>query len=142
MAENVIYIPVETLRRFTEDVFMNLDVPEKDAKICADVLITSDLRGIDSHGVGRLKMYYDRIKAGIQFPETHLQMLKETRTTATLDGGHGMGHVISYRAMQMAIEKAKEYGLGAVAVRNSTHWNCRLLRIDGSEREYDGSDRY
>lgn len=122
MTENVIYIPVETLRHFTEDVFMKLNVPEEDAKICADILLRSDLRGIDSHGVGRLKMYYDRIKAGIQFPETRLQVLKETATTATLDGGHGMGHVIGYRAMQMAIKKAKEYGLGAVAVRNSTHY--------------------
>ena len=122
MAENIIHIPVETLRRFTEDVFINLDVPEEEAKICADVLISSDLRGIDSHGVGRLKMYYDRIKAGIQFPETHLQVLKETAATAALDGGHGMGHVIGYRSMEMAIKKAKEYGLGAVAVRNSTHY--------------------
>ncbi|MFW9917678.1 MAG: Ldh family oxidoreductase [Candidatus Thorarchaeota archaeon] len=122
MAEKVIYIPVETLKRFMNDVFMKLGVPGEDAQICSDILIASDLRGIDSHGVGRLKMYYDRIKAGIQFPETKLQFLKETATTATIDGGHGMGHVIGYRSMELAIKKAREYGLGAVAVRNSTHY--------------------
>jgi LDH2 family malate/lactate/ureidoglycolate dehydrogenase len=122
MTDTVIHIPFKTLKRFMKDVFVKLGVPEGDAAICTDVLIAADLRGIDSHGVGRLKMYYDRMKAGIQFPVTRLEVLKETATTATLDGGHGMGHVIGYRAMEMAMKKAKEYGLGAVAVRNSTHY--------------------
>jgi len=126
MAEQVVYIPVETLERFMVDVFVSMGVPPEDAAICADVLIASDLRGIESHGVGRLKMYYDRIRAGIQQPVTDFQVVKETPTTAVVDGGHGMGHVIAYRAMRMAIDKAREYGLGAVAVRNSTHFG-----IDG-----------
>jgi LDH2 family malate/lactate/ureidoglycolate dehydrogenase len=103
-------------------VFEGLGVPEADARICADVLITSDLRGIESHGVGRLKYYYDRIKAGVQFTETDIEIVKETETTALIDGHDGMGHVIAYRAMQMAIEKARQYGLGAVTVRNGTHF--------------------
>ena len=122
MADNVIQIPVETLKSFMKDVFVKLGVPEEEAEICRDVLIASDLRGIDSHGVGRLKMYYDRIKAGIQFTETNFEIVKETETTATIDGHHGMGHVIGYKAMRMAMDKAKQYGLGAVAVRNSTHY--------------------
>ncbi len=126
MVEQEILVPVETLERFMVDVFVGLGVPPEDAAICADVLIASDLRGIESHGVGRLKMYYDRIRAGIQQPVTHFQVVKETPTTAVVDGGHGMGHVIAYRAMKMAIEKARVYGLGAVAVRNSTHFG-----IDG-----------
>jgi len=126
MVEQEILVPVETLERFMVDVFVGLGVPPEDAAICVDVLIASDLRGIESHGVGRLKMYYDRIRAGIQQPVTHFQVVKETPTTAVVDGGHGMGHVIAYRAMKMAIEKARVYGLGAVAVRNSTHFG-----IDG-----------
>jgi len=126
MADQTILVPVETLERFMRDVFVALGVPAEDAAICADVLITSDRRGIESHGVGRLKMYYDRIRAGIQQPVTRFQVVKEGPTTAVVDGGHGMGHVIAYRAMQMAIDKAREYGLGAVAVRNSTHFG-----IDG-----------
>ncbi len=126
MAEQEVLIPVETLERFMVDVFVGLGVPAEDAAICAEVLIASDLRGIESHGVGRLKMYYDRIRAGIQQPVTRFQVVKETPTTAVVDGGHGMGHVIGYRAMRMAIDKARVYGLGAVAVRNSTHFG-----IDG-----------
>ena len=122
MEENVILIPVETLKSFMKDVFVKLGVPEDEAEICRDILIASDLRGIDSHGVGRLKMYYDRIKDGIQFTKTQFEIIKETATTATVDGDHGMGHVISYKAMRMAMDKAKEYGLGSVAVRNSTHY--------------------
>ena len=77
MAGDEVYVPVETLRRFMVDVFVHLRVPDDDADICADVLIASDLRGIDSHGIGRLKMYYDRIRAGIQFPQTHFQVIND-----------------------------------------------------------------
>ncbi len=115
-------IPVEVVESFMKAVFQALGTPEEDAAICADVLITSDLRGIESHGIGRLKYYYDRIKAGVQFTQTRIDVVEETETTAVLDGNHGMGHVIAYRAMRMAMDKARRYGLGAVAVRNSTHF--------------------
>lgn len=104
------------------DVFEALGTPAEDARVCADVLIASDLRGIESHGVGRLKYYYDRIKMGVQVTQTEIEVVRETETTALIDGHHGMGHVIASRAMQLAIEKAHRYGLGAVAVRNGTHY--------------------
>lgn len=104
------------------EVFLKLGVPETDAKICSEVLIASDLRGIESHGIGRLKMYYDRIKKGIQNPVTSIDVVRDKAATAVWDGNHGMGHVIGVKAMQTAIDKAKQYGLGAVAVRNSTHY--------------------
>jgi len=115
-------IPVKVIENFMMDVFQALGTPEEDARICADVLITADLRGIDSHGVGRLKYYYDRIKAGVHLTTTNMTVVKETETTALVDGGHGMGHVIAYRSMRMAMDKAKRYGVGAVAVRNGTHF--------------------
>lgn len=116
------YVPVDTIHWFMQEVFLGLSVPEKDALICADVLISSDLRGIESHGVGRLKMYYDRILAGIQNPVTTIDVVNDRNAVAVWDGNHGMGHVIGTRAMQNAIEKAREYGIGSVAVRNSTHY--------------------
>jgi L-2-hydroxycarboxylate dehydrogenase (NAD+) len=115
-------VPVDVIERFMMDVFAALGVPADDARICTDVLIASDLRGIESHGIGRLKYYYDRIKAGIHFPQTRLEIIKETETTALVDGHHGMGQVIGYRSMHMAIAKARAHGLGAVSVRNSTHF--------------------
>jgi L-2-hydroxycarboxylate dehydrogenase (NAD+) len=116
------YLPVDVIQQFMVDVFEALGTPPDEAQICADVLIASDLRGIESHGVGRLKYYYDRIQAGVQFVETKIEVVKETETTALVDGHHGMGHVIAHRAMHLAIDKAKAYGLGAVAVRNGTHF--------------------
>ncbi len=116
------YVPVIVIENFMMDVFQGLGVPENDARICADVLITSDLRGIESHGVGRLKYYYDRIQAGVQVTKTEIEIEKETETTVLINGHHGMGHVISYRAMRLAMDKAKRYGLGAASVRNGTHF--------------------
>jgi L-2-hydroxycarboxylate dehydrogenase (NAD+) len=121
MAE-IIYIPVDVIQAFIVDVFTRLGVPENDAAISADVLITSDLRGIESHGVGRLKYYYDQITSGRHRTMTEIEVVKETETTALLDGHHGTGHVIAYRAMRMAMDKARQYGTGAVTVRNSTHF--------------------
>jgi len=121
MAERT-YIPVNVVESFMMDVFQGLGVPQEEARICTDVLIASDLRGIESHGVARLKYYYDHIKAGIQFTRSEIEIVKETETTALVDGHHGMGHVIAYRSMRIAMDKAKKYGLGAVAVRNGTHF--------------------
>jgi L-2-hydroxycarboxylate dehydrogenase (NAD+) len=120
--EEITYIPVEAAGRLMIDVFVGLGTPPEDAGICASVLLASDLRGIESHGLGRLKYYYDRIRAGVQFTHTQIEIVKETATTALIDGHHGMGHVIAYRSMQMAIDKARGSGLGAVSVRNGTHF--------------------
>ncbi|OFZ51793.1 MAG: lactate dehydrogenase [Bdellovibrionales bacterium RIFOXYB1_FULL_37_110] len=123
MSEKVTWVPFNTLEKFMIDVFKGMGVPAEDAKISAEVLITADKRGIDSHGIGRLKtIYYDRIKIGIQKPVTEFEIVREGPTTAVVDGHHGMGHTIGKRAMQMAIDKAKKYGMGMVAVRNSTHY--------------------
>ena len=115
-------LPVSTLQEFMTEVLTRIGVPASDAQICSEILIASDLRGIESHGIGRLKMYYDRIRAGIQDPITRIDVIKDRMATAVWDGNHGMGHVISKSAMQTAIDKAAQFGLGAVAVRNSTHY--------------------
>jgi LDH2 family malate/lactate/ureidoglycolate dehydrogenase len=116
------YLPVNQAKELMVAVFTKLGVPEGDAIICSEVLIASDLRGIESHGIGRLKMYYDRIKLGVQHPQTNIDIIRDKASVAVWDGNHGMGHVIGYRAMEAAINKAKQFGLGAVAVRNSTHY--------------------
>lgn len=100
-----------------------MGVPTEDARLCADVLLESDRRGIESHGCNRFKpIYIDRIKSGILNPVTKIDILKETPTTAVLDANDGMGMVASKKAMDMCIEKAHKYGMGMVAVRNSSHY--------------------
>ncbi|MDR1410298.1 MAG: Ldh family oxidoreductase [Oscillospiraceae bacterium] len=113
----------KTIYAFVEDAFVGAGVPREDAKICADVLLESDKRGIESHGCNRFKpIYIDRIEDGIQNPVTNFEIVRETKTTAVIDGHDGMGQVIGHRAMQMAIDKAKEFGLGMTVVRNSCHY--------------------
>lgn len=123
MKEDKIYLPWDEAASFMKKAFMKLNVPEKDAEICIDVLLESDRRGIESHGCNRFKpIYIDRIMEGILNPITEFEIIRETATTAVVDGHDGMGMVISHKAMQMAIEKAKKYGMGMVAVKNSSHY--------------------
>ncbi len=113
----------DTLEAYIKKVFCAVGVPDEDAKICADILIESDKRGIDSHGIGRLKpIYIDRIREGVINPLTKIDTIKDGPTTAVLDANNGMGQVVSKYAMALAIEKAKKYGMGMVAVRNSNHY--------------------
>ncbi len=117
------WVDFTLLEAFMTDVFKAIGVPADDAAICSEVLITADKRGIDSHGIGRLKtIYYDRIKAGILNPVTNFEIIREAPATAVIDGHHGMGHVIAKKAMQLAIDKAGQFGMGMTAVRNSSHY--------------------
>lgn len=122
MAKNNI-VDFETLNNFVIDSFVGYGIPRADAEICADILLESDRRGIESHGVNRFKpIYLDRIKAGIQNPVTEFEIVKDFAATAVVDGHDGMGQVIGYKSMSLAIEKAKKYGMGMVVARNSCHY--------------------
>nr|WP_325212384.1 Ldh family oxidoreductase [uncultured Oscillibacter sp.] len=117
------YVPWDLMDRFLTDAFKGCGVPEEDAKICADVLLESDRRGIESHGCNRFKpIYIDRIVNGTLLPETKLDILKDTPTTVVMDANNGLGMVASYRMMEMLIEKAAKYGMAGGAIRNSTHY--------------------
>lgn len=132
----MIYETFARMERFLVLAFEAVGVPAADACICADVLVESDKRGIDSHGVGRFKpIYIDRILEGIQRPVTDIEVVREGPTTAVVDGHHGMGHVISVRCMEMAIAKARALGMGMVAVRNSTHYGIAGYYMSMAARE-------
>ena len=117
------FIPFEVLEKFMVNVMVKAGIPVEDAKIVADVLLQADKLGFDSHGVNRLKtIYLDRIKQGILNPITNYKIVREGPATAVIDGQNGMGHVISYNAMKLAIEKARKYGMCMITVRNSSHY--------------------
>ncbi|MHA1398129.1 MAG: Ldh family oxidoreductase [Candidatus Heimdallarchaeaceae archaeon] len=121
MKDETVFIPVDYLHKFIKDVFIALGYPENQATISADVLTESDLRGITSHGVQRLKYYYVRVKSKQHLVEEY-EVVKDQGATAVIDGHHGNGHYIAYNAMKLAITKAKKHGIGMVVVRNSTHF--------------------
>ena len=117
------YVPWELMNDFMIDVFVGYGVPREDAAICADVLLESDRRGIESHGCNRFKpIYLDRIKNGTLLPETKIDIVKDTPTTVVMDANNGMGMVASYCMMEKLIEKAGQYGMAGGAIFNSTHY--------------------
>ncbi len=117
------YISWELANSFLTDAFVGYGVPRDDAAICADVLLESDRRGIESHGCNRFKpIYIDRIKNGTLLPTTDLEIVRETPTTLVADAHDGMGMVASHRVMERLLEKARTYGMAGGAVRNSTHF--------------------
>jgi LDH2 family malate/lactate/ureidoglycolate dehydrogenase len=114
---------VEEIKDFTIRYFTAMNVPEIDARIAADVLISADLRGINSHGAIRLHSYYgDRLRKGLIDATSPIQTLSEYPSTLALDGGNGLGPVVAYRAMSRCIEMADETGLAVTTVRNSNHF--------------------
>ena len=115
-------IKAEALKDFCVRVFQKLDVPLEDARITADVLVAADLRGVDSHGVARLRRYVDGLQTGIMVARPAQRVITETPTTALIDAGAGLGQPVSYGAMRRTIEMAKKYGSGFVTVRNSNHY--------------------
>jgi len=117
------YVAWELINNFMIDVFKAYGVPGEDAAICADVLLESDRRGIESHGCNRFKpIYLDRIKNGTLLPVTNIEIVKETPTTVVMNANHGMGMVASHKMMEMLIEKAKIYGMAGGTIFNSTHY--------------------
>ena len=117
------YVAWDLVHDFMVDAFVGYGVPREDAAICADVLLESDRRGIESHGCNRFKpIYLDRIKNGTLLPVTNIEILKDTPTTVVMDAHDGMGMVASHKMMTMLIEKAKKYGMAGGAICNSTHY--------------------
>ena len=115
----------EKLARFVTACFEKLGVPAADAQIAADVLVAADLRGVDTHGVIRFNpasWYVKWLRDAEMNPQPNVRVVSEASSSALLDGERGMGMVIGHRAMELAIRKATETGVGVVAVRNSRHF--------------------
>jgi L-2-hydroxycarboxylate dehydrogenase (NAD+) len=113
------------LASFVAAAFEKLGVPKEDAEIGARVLVQADLRGVDTHGVIRFSpnaWYVKWLTERSMTAKPNIRVVSETASSALLDGDRGMGMVIGHRAMEMAIRKAKDSGIGMVAVRNSRHY--------------------
>jgi LDH2 family malate/lactate/ureidoglycolate dehydrogenase len=119
---SVIQVDARNLQLFTVSAFERVGVTKEDARIAAEVLVAADLRGVESHGVARLHHYLAHLKQGQVSAETNCTTVRESPTTLTIDAGNGLGLVAAYRAMQVTIERAAQYGSAAVAVRNSNHF--------------------
>lgn len=113
-------IPVVT--NLVMRAFMNAGIPESDALNVAESLVKSESEGHPSHGLLRVSQIITRVSQGLINPRPDLQVLQDFGAVASIDGDHGLGQVIARSAMEIAIAKAKSFGIGAVSVRNSTHF--------------------
>src|SRR5260221_14723023 len=115
-------VPWQRLHEFAGRGFRHAGVPEAEARLAADVLSAADLRGIDSHGVARLSTYFDLLEAGRINPRPRLEVVRETASTATVDGDNGLGLVVGPKSNDIAMAKAESAGSGWVSVRNTNHF--------------------
>jgi LDH2 family malate/lactate/ureidoglycolate dehydrogenase/quinol monooxygenase YgiN len=132
-------VAAEDLLALATDVFTRAGTSRDEARIVANALVEADLRGMQSHGVLRIPIYVEKIRAG-GFRAGHRgTILRESPGTALLDGEDGLGQVISLHAMDLAIDKAKATGIGAVGVLNSNHFGeAAHYVIHAAEREMIG----
>ena len=122
MSAGVVLITADEARRFVVDLFTHEGVTAEDAAIIAGTLVRADLRGVDTHGIVRIPGYLDRLRKGLVNPRPKLGFNQVTPVALHLDGDDGLGFVIAHRAMDEAITMAREFGLGLVSVKRSTHF--------------------
>ncbi len=119
--------PYPALHRFALDVFRAIGCPEDDARMATDVLLSADLRGVDSHGIARLSGYVRLWDVKRVNAQAEVRVIHETPSTATVDGDSGLGLVVAPKAMKIAIAKARNVGTGWVSVQNSNHFGIAAV---------------
>jgi LDH2 family malate/lactate/ureidoglycolate dehydrogenase len=129
-------VDAQQLTEFAAAVFSAVYVPDTDARLVADSLVTADLWGHQSHGVMRLSWYVNRIRAGVVNPVTTPETVSDSGPLAVVDGHDGVGQVLAAFAAREAVRRAEDYGVGVVAVRNSNHFGTaayftRMAARDG-----------
>ena len=115
-------VPYEHLQNFARSIFTAIGCSESHAALAANVLLSADLRGIDSHGIARLSGYVRLWEVKRINAQPQLRILHETPSTAVVDGDSGLGLVVAPHAMEIAIRKAFTVGTGWVSVQNSNHF--------------------
>ena len=138
-AINYYTFSAQYLKDFTASVFMYYGVSETDALQAADVLSKADLRGIDSHGVARLRTYVDMFKIGRLNPNPNIRIIREKKSVATVDGDSGLGLVVGPKANEIAMDKAAQFGSGWVSVCNTNHYGiASYYSLKALERDMIG----
>lgn len=121
-SKNELKISAQDIKDFATKILLKNSYTKNEAKITAEVLVEANLRGVDSHGISRLKRYVDDVSSGICTPGKNPKIIKETPISVVLDGQGGVGPYIAQLAMNLSIAKAKKSGIGIVNVRNSNHY--------------------
>ena len=130
----------KSLMLFAQRVLQNAGATQEDSVIVADTLVCANLRGIHSHGVGKLDNYIARVEAGVLDPQAHPEIERENAVTAVINAHNGYGQVAAYRAMELAIQKAEHSGIGMVLANNSNHFGiASYYALMASEKKMIGT---
>ena len=117
-------IPADLIRKQLDAVFISWGMIDTFRSVCIRQMVEADLMGIDSHGIGMLPLYEKyRLQGGIVV-NPDVVVVDNRQAVALVDAGHGMGHIAATMAMEMAMEKARSFGVGAVSVRHSNHYGA------------------
>ena len=133
--KNSINYSYEQLKRFCTDAFVKFGFTNEESDIIVDVLLTSDMYGIESHGMQRLVRYHKGIEKGLIKIDAKPEIVFETPVSAVIEGHDGMGQLLGVKAMNIAIEKAKTTGMAVVTVRNSNHYGIAVYYAKMACRE-------
>lgn len=117
-------VAISEIRSRCEAIFRAAGVEAQDAEIISDVLLETEMRGVFTHGFHRVPYYINCLRKGGITPKSELTVVSDTPSKALCDGEGGLGIILSYKAMQLAIEKAKKTGVGIVQVRGSHHFGA------------------
>lgn len=139
MADTHPRITEARLHRQLEAIFRAWGFPADQAAVSADVLTAADLLGIDSHGITLIPLYDELVRSGMVATAPDIRIVRDFGATAVIDGGGGFGQAPSLRAVDLAIDKARAFGIGAVAVRNSNHFGAAgIYALRAAERGFVG----
>ena len=144
-AKGPFYATVETAEAFGRRLLLAHGLPEQDANTVASCLVRADLRGVDTHGLQYLPHYLERVRRGLINPKPELKVERVTPMVGALDGQNGFGFVVAKKAMAVAIELAREFGVGIVTARRSTHFgmaaNYTLQALDAGYHRHRADQR-
>lgn len=132
---NQVIVSIENLRQVVLETLIKVGVGERDAEIIIDTVVFANRRGVATHGVGRLPLYVHKIASGHLNPKTNVEVLADNAAYALLDAHNGFGQVVAYKAVRMAITKAKQFGIAVVGVRNSNNFGTAGYFGDMAARE-------
>ena len=132
---NQVFVSIDNLSQIVKETLIKTGVSAEDAAIILDTILFANRRGVSTHGVGRLPLYVHKIAAGHYNPNNEIEVLVDNQAYALLDAHNGFGQVAAFQATQMAIKKAKEFGIAVVGVRNSNNFGTAGFFGDMAARQ-------
>ena len=123
-------VKINSIQNISYQILSKIGVPNDDAEIIVDSIVYAHQRGKGTHGVGRLPIYVRKVKEGLMTSVTKLCVIKDNFAVSLYDAQHGFGQIAAYRGMEIAIEKARQYGVGAVGIRHSNNFGTAGFFVD------------